>query len=126
MCGSISQYNFVTDSGIRPEAYLWKNLSELIPKRIRMEGFIVLDYMPHALEALLSLTRWVKQGKLVQAIDMQEGFENIPKTLTRLFTGENKGKQLLTLAQPSLEVPKDRLQEALFRSAQAFRGLFGG
>lgn len=126
LCGGISQYNFVTDAGIRPEAYLWKNLSELISKRIRIEGFIVLDYLPRALEALISLTHWVKQGKLVQAVDMQEGFDNIPKTLTRLFTGENKGKQLLKLAEPSLEVPKDRLQEALFRSAQAVRGLFGG
>ncbi len=30
--------------------------------------------------------------------DVQEGFENIPQTLTRLFTGQNRGKQLLKIA----------------------------
>jgi NADPH-dependent curcumin reductase CurA len=31
---------------------------------------------------------------------MQEGFENIPTTLQRLFTGKNLGKQLLKVADP--------------------------
>jgi NADPH-dependent curcumin reductase CurA len=29
---------------------------------------------------------------------MQEGFENAPKTLRRLFESKNKGKQLLRIA----------------------------
>ena len=38
--------------------------------------------------------------KLKYQIDMQEGFENIPTTLQRLFTGKNLGKQLLKVADP--------------------------
>jgi NADPH-dependent curcumin reductase CurA len=35
---------------------------------------------------------------------MQEGFENIPATLRRLFEGKNRGKQLLKIADPPLPV----------------------
>jgi NADPH-dependent curcumin reductase CurA len=31
---------------------------------------------------------------------VQEGFDNIPATLQRLYTGQNKGKQLLKIADP--------------------------
>ncbi|MFT7243425.1 MAG: NADPH-dependent curcumin reductase CurA, partial [Candidatus Azotimanducaceae bacterium] len=31
-------------------------------------------------------------------MDVQEGFDNIPDTLNRLFTGKNIGKQLLKIA----------------------------
>jgi hypothetical protein len=36
-------------------------------------------------------------GKLAWRVDTQHGFENIPATLQRLFSGENRGKQLLSL-----------------------------
>ena len=32
--------------------------------------------------------------------DIQTGFENIPATLQRLFSGQNLGKQLLKLGEP--------------------------
>jgi hypothetical protein len=33
--------------------------------------------------------------------DIQRGLENAPRTLLRLFTGANTGKQLLQVAEPS-------------------------
>jgi NADPH-dependent curcumin reductase len=36
----------------------------------------------------------------VSRVDVQEGLENAPRTLRRLFMGENQGKQLLKLADP--------------------------
>ena len=39
-------------------------------------------------------------GILEAALHHQEGFENVPRTLTRLFTGRNRGKQLLKLGDP--------------------------
>ena len=33
-------------------------------------------------------------------VDVQEGLENAPRTLRRLFAGENQGKQLLKIADP--------------------------
>jgi hypothetical protein len=73
----------------------------LVIMRARMEGFIVIDYMNRSQQAVTDLLGWIKSGELVHQEDVQEGFENIPDTLNRLFTGRNVGKQLLKLAEPS-------------------------
>ena len=65
--------------------------------RARMEGFIVIDYMSRASEAVQELMGWVQSGQLQYQVDIQEGFENIPDTLKGLFDGKNKGKQLLKI-----------------------------
>ena len=69
----------------------------LVIMRARMEGFIVIDYMNRNHIAVPELLSWIQSGELVYQEDVQEGFENIPATLTRLFTGANVGKQLLKL-----------------------------
>jgi len=38
-------------------------------------------------------------------VDVQEGFENIPRTFMRIFSGANVGKQVLKIAEPPLPVP---------------------
>jgi len=43
---------------------------------------------------------WYQQGLVQHKEDIQQGFENIPSTLQRLFSGQNTGKQLLKLADP--------------------------
>jgi NADPH-dependent curcumin reductase CurA len=45
------------------------------------------------------------QGKLKAFTDVQEGFENIPTTFLRIFTGANIGKQTLKIADPPLPIP---------------------
>jgi NADPH-dependent curcumin reductase CurA len=92
LCGAISTYN---DADLRPGP---KHLINLLLKRGRMEGFIVLDYLPRALEAVMPIWQWVKEGKIVDRVDVQHGLENAPKTLRRLFEGRNNGKQLLKIA----------------------------
>jgi NADPH-dependent curcumin reductase CurA len=62
-----------------------------------MEGFVILDYMPRAMEAIQDLMSWVSSGELIYQVDVQEGFENIPTTLQRLYNGQNLGKQLLKI-----------------------------
>ena len=49
------------------------------------------------MEAIEALIGWVSAGDIVYEVDIQEGFENIPTTLQRLYTGANFGKQLLKL-----------------------------
>jgi len=46
------------------------------------------------------MRNWIKSGDIVYKEDIQKGFENIPKTFQRLFSGKNFGKQLLKLADP--------------------------
>ncbi len=95
MCGGISGYN-ATEPVPGPT-----NLMNVVTNRARMEGFIVLDYMPRAGEAIGDLLGWIGAGDLIYQIDLQEGFDNIPDTLQRLFTGANLGKQLLKIADAS-------------------------
>jgi len=74
-----------------------KNLFTLIIQRATMQGFLVLDYLPKADQALQEIAQWVMEEKIQHREDVQEGIENCPQTLNRLFTGENKGKQLLKI-----------------------------
>jgi len=92
ICGAISSYN-----DARP-ATGPKNYLNLIVKRARMEGFLVLDHMARAGEAGAAIAQWMKEGKFKDRVDVQQGLENAPATLLRLFKGENRGKQLLQIA----------------------------
>ena len=92
LCGGISSGYDST----RPEDGP-SNLFSLIIKRATMQGFLVLDYLPNSEKALEDIATWVLEGKLQHREDIQEGIENCPQTLNRLFTGENMGKQLLKI-----------------------------
>ena len=59
-----------------------------------MEGFLAYDFLPRFDDARRELEGWLDAGQLKAFVDVQEGFENIPKTFMRIFTGENLGKQL--------------------------------
>ena len=93
LCGAISGYN-----AEKPEPQL-RHIRNLIPRRGRMQGFIVLDYLARAGEALRDLTQWVGEGRIAYQEDIQQGMENCPRTFLRLFSGQNQGKQLLEIAQ---------------------------
>jgi NADPH-dependent curcumin reductase CurA len=92
LCGAIATYN---DDELRPGP---KHYLNLLLKRGRMEGFLVLDYMARAAEAVMPLWGWVQSGEIAHAVDVQRGLENAPRALKRLFFGENTGKQLVRIA----------------------------
>lgn len=94
LCGGISGYN---ETEPRPGP---KNIMNLVITRSRMEGFIVIDYLSRIGEFLNDMLPWYRSGQIVHLEDVQEGFDNIPSTLQRLFFGQNLGKQLLKLAEP--------------------------
>jgi hypothetical protein len=52
----------------------------------------------------MALSKLIAEGKLKTADDVQNGFENIPATLRRLFEGKNLGKQLLKITEPPLPI----------------------
>jgi NADPH-dependent curcumin reductase CurA len=91
ICGSISGYN----AEERPPGPA--NYYNIVQKRARMEGFVILDYLPRAAEAVADLVKWVGEGHITWEADIQRGFENAPKTLLRLYSGSNFGKQLLEI-----------------------------
>ncbi len=97
LCGAISQYN--SPQGVFGGGP--KNYFNLIFHGARMEGFLVFHFLKHFPEAIADLTKWYGEGKLKNQVDLQHGLENAPKTIIRLFTGANFGKQLLKLAEPA-------------------------
>ena len=89
ICGGISRYNLAGDiPGPR-------NYFNLVLRRARMEGFIVLDYAPRFGEAIAYLAPRLAAGDIVSRETVMEGFENLPRALMALFSGDNIGKQLV-------------------------------
>jgi NADPH-dependent curcumin reductase CurA len=96
LCGGISGYSATTP----PPGP--NNLMNLVIRRGRMEGFIVIDYVARFGEAIPKLLAWVTEGRIAHEEDVQRGLENAPATLRRLFEGKNLGKQLLEIAAPPI------------------------
>ncbi len=96
LCGAISRYNEADGVfGAGPRNYF-----NLIFRSARMEGFLVFQFASRFPEAIAELAKWHAEGKITNKIDLERGLENCPKTIIRLFTGANFGKQLLKLADP--------------------------
>lgn len=63
LCGMISTYHGVTPGQAPAGA---RHLFEVIVKRARVEGFLVLDYWNRAPEAIEALARWHQEGREIQ------------------------------------------------------------
>ena len=100
LCGMIDDYN--KNAASNGPA----NFAAIIAKRIRLEGFLILDYAGRAMEALSVMIPWMQEGKLKHEETLVTGdVTALPETLNMLFDGENRGKLMLQLAEPELEVP---------------------
>ena len=74
-----------------------RNLTMRIVRRAKLQGYLVLDYYCRAGEAIDDISKCAMEGKIKHREDIQEGIENCPETLNRLFTGQNQGKQMLKI-----------------------------
>lgn len=91
ICGGISRY----ETGSLPAGP--QNYFNLVFRRATMAGFIVIDWAAEFPAIRQRLEAFVNDGRLTYREDIQHGFENAPATLKRLFSGANRGKQLLAL-----------------------------
>lgn len=99
ICGSISGY----ENDGPPQGPL--NTMQLLVRRSRMEGFLMTDFNELVPEAMDALAAWVREGRIKHRSDVAVGLESAPAALARLFSGENRGKQLVRIAaQGSREV----------------------
>lgn len=95
-CGAVSQYDTAeprSPAGIP---------GLLVVKRIRMEGFIVMDFADQDEQAIADLAAWSTEGKLTVAEDIVVGLENAPAGLIGLLAGENRGKRMVEVAERRL------------------------
>jgi NADPH-dependent curcumin reductase CurA len=89
LCGAISGYN---DRGAAKGP---ANYANLIIKRGRMEGFLILDYFDRLPEGQAQVAGWLAEGKIKSVEHVVEGLENAPDALNLLFTGGNTGKVIV-------------------------------
>ena len=91
-CGAISQYDTTEMTSPRgvPGIHVFK--------RLRMEGFIVMDFADRDAEAVRDMGRWFRDGKMVVEEDILDGLENAPRGLIGLLAGDNRGKRMIRVA----------------------------
>ena len=86
-CGNVSQYD-VDKPAPGPMAVP----GLVVTKRLRMEGFIVMDFYDRRAEAETRLAQWVEQGRIKAVVDIVDGLDRAPEALIGLFNGRNRGK----------------------------------
>lgn len=84
LCGLISGYT--------KEDPALASFAQVLIKRLRVEGFIILDYAARFEEAAKQLGMWKMTGKIKDKQTIVKGFEKVPEAINMLFTGENIGK----------------------------------
>jgi len=87
VCGFISGYT--------KEAPNMVSLGTVIVKRLRIQGFLILDYASRFMEAAKQLGQWKMFGKLKDRETIVEGLEKAPDAINMLFTGGNIGKTIV-------------------------------
>jgi len=92
-CGAVSQYDSAAPApgpaGVP---------GQLIVKRLRMEGFLVSDYIGEWAKAQAQLAAWVASGELKVLEDVVEGLESAPRALIGILAGDNVGKRMVRVA----------------------------
>lgn len=91
VCGTIAHYN---DKSLPPGPdRLPMLMGTLLFKRIRAQGFIILDHYAEGFAPFYrDMSAWVAEGKVKLREDITDGLENAPAALIGLLEGRNFGK----------------------------------
>ena len=90
ICGMIEMYNTGAPTELR-------YASRIIGARLRVEGFIVSDYLSRAAEFHRDMAAMQAAGGLRSEETVFDGLEQTPAAFRGLFSGENRGKMLVRL-----------------------------
>jgi NADPH-dependent curcumin reductase CurA len=95
LCGLISGYN---DGDASKST---ANLAPILVKRVKIQGFIIVDYAKRFAEGVMQMAQWIAQGKIKSRETIVDGLEHAPEALNKLFDGENYGKLLVKVSEPN-------------------------
>ena len=93
LCGLVSEYG--QDGSARGPA----NFSNLLMRRVRLEGLNVGDSQRRFNGAIARLILWKLQGRIRDRHTLVMGLEAAPRALTSLFEGENIGKLIVQVSE---------------------------
>ena len=89
ICGTASIANWnPTPLGPRVER-------QLLVKRARMQGFVILDHRDHYAAARADLAEWVRRGLIHYEEEVLDGIGHAPDAIAGLYRGENLGRRLI-------------------------------
>lgn len=89
ICGTASIANWnPTPLGPRVER-------QLLVKRARMQGFVILDHRDHYAAARADLAEWVRRGLIQYEEELLDGIGHAPDAIAGLYRGENLGRRLI-------------------------------
>ena len=92
LCGAISGHN---DTAPAPGP---RNLFQLIARRVRTEGFLVLDHLDRMPAFRAEARRWLRDGELIARETVVDGLGAMPDAFLGLYRGDNIGKMVVALA----------------------------
>jgi NADPH-dependent curcumin reductase CurA len=99
VCGLIAHYNDREDEQAGPDR-LARAMSVVLQKRVRMEGFIILDHYGERFERFRrEMAQWLEQGKVKLREDLVTGLEHAPQAFIGLLEGKNFGKLVVRVAE---------------------------
>jgi len=91
VCGMIALYNLEQlEAGPR-------TLIQIIPNRLRMQGFIVFDHIHLMPQFQQDMSSWIKQGLVRHRETVYEGLENAPRAFIDMMQGANVGKMVVRI-----------------------------
>jgi len=97
VCGFIAHYNPTSSS--HHQDLRAQLLGVVLQKRVRMEGFIILDHYADRFEAFeREMGEWLATGRVKLREDRVEGLENAPAAFIGLLEGRNFGKLIVDVA----------------------------
>jgi NADPH-dependent curcumin reductase len=71
------------------------SFGQVLVKRLRVEGFIIMDYAARYMEAGQKLGMWKMTGKIKDKQTVLKGLEKAPEAINMLFEGANIGKLMI-------------------------------
>ncbi|KIV80907.1 hypothetical protein PV11_08373 [Exophiala sideris] len=97
-CGAISTYN----NGSSSTPYGIKNYAAVVRKRLRYQGFIVIDQniRQWQKERDENVSKWIADGSLKSIDHITNGMDNAVDGFLGMLKGENLGKSILKIADP--------------------------
>jgi NADPH-dependent curcumin reductase CurA len=91
-CGFISVYNGETNDGAM-------DMTAIVRRRLTLKGFAMPDHYASFPAIFKELGKLMAAGKLTYRLDIEEGLENAPSVLNKLFDGTNKGKLVVRVSE---------------------------
>ncbi|MEO0436509.1 MAG: NADP-dependent oxidoreductase [Pseudomonadota bacterium] len=96
VCGLISTYNAKEPV---PGPFMFRNV---IMRRLRIEGFVILDHIEHYPTYQRQIAQWLREGSIRFDVHTVDGLGSAVDAMNMLYSGENMGKVMVKVSDRAL------------------------